>query len=86
MYVNSPGGVVTSGLAIIDVMNHIKAPVSTVCIGLAASMGAVILSAGEKGKRFALPNAEIMIHQPSGAREVTPRFIRYFRNARRAIK
>ncbi len=69
LYVNSPGGVVTSGLAIIDVMNHIKPNVSTVCIGLAASMGAVILSAGEKGKRFALPNAEIMIHQPSGGAE-----------------
>jgi len=69
LYVNSPGGVVTSGLAIIDVMNHIKPDVSTVCIGLAASMGAVILSAGAKGKRFALPNAEIMIHQPSGGVE-----------------
>jgi ATP-dependent Clp protease protease subunit len=69
LYVNSPGGVVTSGLAIVDAMNHIKPHVSTVCIGLAASMGAVILSAGEKGKRFALPNAEIMIHQPSGGAE-----------------
>ncbi|MDQ3089536.1 MAG: ATP-dependent Clp protease proteolytic subunit [bacterium] len=69
LYVNSPGGVVTSGLAIVDVMNHIKPDVSTVCIGLAASMGAVILSAGAKGKRFALPNAEIMIHQPSGGAE-----------------
>jgi ATP-dependent Clp protease protease subunit len=68
-YVNSPGGVVTAGLAIIDTMNHIQPAVSTVCVGLAASMGAVILSAGEKGKRFALPNAEIMIHQPSGGAE-----------------
>ncbi|HUO50345.1 MAG TPA: ATP-dependent Clp endopeptidase proteolytic subunit ClpP [Candidatus Paceibacterota bacterium] len=68
-YINSPGGVVTSGLAIIDTMNHIQPAVSTVCVGMAASMGAVILSAGEKGKRFALPNAEIMIHQPSGGAE-----------------
>jgi ATP-dependent Clp protease protease subunit len=69
LYVNSPGGSVTAGLAIIDTMNHIKPSVSTVCVGMAASMGAVILSAGEKGKRFALPNAEIMIHQPSGGAE-----------------
>lgn len=66
LYVNSPGGVVTSGLAIIDTMNNIKPDVSTVCVGMAASMGAVILSAGSKGKRFALPNADIMIHQPLG--------------------
>src|SRR4051812_33115075 len=66
LYVNSPGGSVTSGLAIIDTMSHIKPDVSTVCVGMAASMGAVILSAGTKGKRFALPNAEIMIHQPHG--------------------
>ncbi|TSC70156.1 MAG: ATP-dependent Clp protease, protease subunit [Parcubacteria group bacterium Gr01-1014_46] len=63
-YVNSPGGSVTAGLAIVDTMNHIKNDVSTVCVGMAASMGAIILSAGKKGKRFALPNAEIMIHQP----------------------
>lgn len=69
LYVNSPGGVVTAGLAIVDTMNNIKPDVSTVCVGLAASMGAVILSAGAKGKRFALPNAEIMIHQPSGGAE-----------------
>jgi len=69
LYVNSPGGHVTSGLAIIDTMNNIKNDVSTVCVGLAASMGAVILSAGAKGKRFALPNSEIMIHQPSGGVE-----------------
>jgi ATP-dependent Clp protease, protease subunit len=68
-YINSPGGVVTAGLAIIDTMNHIKNDVSTICVGLAASMGAVILSAGAKGKRFALPNAEIMIHQPHGGAE-----------------
>ncbi|MDE2173592.1 MAG: ATP-dependent Clp protease proteolytic subunit, partial [Patescibacteria group bacterium] len=68
-YINSPGGVVTAGLAIIDTMNHIQPAISTVCVGLAASMGAVILSAGEKGKRYALPNAEIMIHQPSGGAE-----------------
>jgi len=66
LYINSPGGSVTDGLAIIDTMNHIKNDVSTVCVGMAASMGAVILSAGIKGKRFALPNAEIMIHQPMG--------------------
>lgn len=69
LYVNSPGGSVTAGLAIIDTMNHIKNDVSTVCVGMAASMGAVILSAGKKGKRFALPNAEVMIHQPLGGVE-----------------
>lgn len=69
LYVNSPGGSVTAGLAIIDTMRHIKPAVSTVCVGFAASMGAWILSSGEKGKRFALPNAEIMIHQPLGAAE-----------------
>ena len=68
-YINSPGGMVTAGLAIMDTMNHIQPAVSTVCVGMAASMGAVLLSAGEKGKRFALPNAEIMIHQPSGGAE-----------------
>lgn len=66
LYVNSPGGVITSGLAIYDTMNHIKAPVSTICIGQAASMGAFLLSSGEKGRRFALPNARIMVHQPLG--------------------
>ena len=65
-YINSPGGSVTSGLAIYDTMQYIKPDVSTICIGMAASMGAVLLSAGAKGKRIALPNAEIMIHQPSG--------------------
>lgn len=69
LYINSPGGHVSDGLAIIDTMNHIKNDVSTVCIGMAASMGAVILSAGTKGKRFALPNAEVMIHQPLGGAE-----------------
>lgn len=69
LYVNSPGGHVTAGLAIIDTMNNIKNDVSTVCVGLAASMGAVILSAGAKGKRYALPNSEIMIHQPHGGAE-----------------
>lgn len=68
-YINSPGGHVTAGLAILDTMNHIQPNVSTVCIGMAASMGAVLLSAGEKGKRFVLPNAEVMIHQPSGGAE-----------------
>lgn len=66
LYVNSPGGSVTAGLSIIDTMNHIKPNVATVCVGLAASMGSLILSQGEKGKRFILPNAEVMIHQPSG--------------------
>ncbi|MFR1834153.1 MAG: ATP-dependent Clp endopeptidase proteolytic subunit ClpP [Lachnospiraceae bacterium] len=65
-YINSPGGSVTAGMAIYDTMNYIKCDVSTVCIGMAASMGAFLLSSGAKGKRFALPNAEIMIHQPSG--------------------
>ncbi len=65
-YINSPGGVVSSGLAIYDTMQYIKSPVSTVCIGQAASMGSLLLCAGAKGKRFALPNARIMVHQPSG--------------------
>lgn len=65
-YINSPGGVITSGMAIFDTMNYIKCDVSTICVGQAASMGAFLLAAGEKGKRFALPNARIMIHQPSG--------------------
>lgn len=65
-YINSPGGVVTSGLAIFDTMNYIKPDVSTICIGQAASMGAVLLSSGAKGKRFSLPNSNIIIHQPSG--------------------
>ncbi len=66
LYINSPGGSVTAGMAIYDTMNYIKCDVSTICIGLAASMGALLLSSGAKGKRFALPNAEIMIHQPLG--------------------
>ncbi|MDY4187109.1 MAG: ATP-dependent Clp endopeptidase proteolytic subunit ClpP [Candidatus Borkfalkiaceae bacterium] len=66
LYINSPGGSVTAGLAIYDTMNYIKCDVSTICIGLAASMGAFLLSSGAKGKRFALPNSEIMIHQPLG--------------------
>ncbi len=66
LYINSPGGSVTAGLAIYDTMNYIKCDVSTICIGLAASMGAFLLSSGTKGKRFALPNSEIMIHQPLG--------------------
>ena len=65
-YINSPGGSVTAGFAIYDTMNYIKCDVSTICIGMAASMGAFLLSGGAKGKRFALPNAEVMIHQPSG--------------------
>ena len=66
LYINSPGGSVTSGLAIYDTMNYIKCDVSTICIGMAASMGAFLLSSGAKGKRFSLPNSEIMIHQPLG--------------------
>lgn len=66
LYINSPGGSVTAGMAIYDTMNYIKCDVSTICLGMAASMGAFLLSGGAKGKRFALPNAEIMIHQPSG--------------------
>ena len=65
-YINSPGGVVTAGLAILDTMNYIKCPVSTVCMGQACSMGSLLLTCGEKGRRFALPNARVMIHQPSG--------------------
>lgn len=66
LYINSPGGVITSGLAIYDTMQYIKCEVSTICVGMAASMGAFLLAAGAKGKRFSLPNSEIMIHQPSG--------------------
>lgn len=66
IYINSPGGSVTAGMAIYDTMQYIKPEVSTICVGMAASMGAFLLSAGQKGKRFALPNAEIMIHQPLG--------------------
>src|SRR5689334_6416918 len=66
MYINSPGGIVTSGFAIYDTMQYIKSPVSTVCMGMAASMGSFLLAAGEKGNRIALPNARIMVHQPSG--------------------
>ena len=66
LYINSPGGMVTAGMAIYDTMQYIKCDVSTVCIGMAASMGAFLLSGGTKGKRYALPNAEVMIHQPSG--------------------
>lgn len=66
LYVNSPGGSVTAGLAIVDSMNHVKPDVATVCVGMAASMGSIILASGAKGKRSALPNAEVMIHQPWG--------------------
>ena len=66
LYMNSPGGSVTAGMAIYDTMNYIKCDVSTICLGMAASMGAFLLSGGTKGKRYALPNAEVMIHQPSG--------------------
>ncbi len=65
-YINSPGGVVSAGLAIYDTMQYIRSPISTVCMGMAASMGSLLLTAGEKGKRFALPNSRIMVHQPSG--------------------
>ena len=66
LYLNSPGGMVTSGLAVYDTMQYVKCPISTVCVGMAASMGAVLLAAGEKGKRFSLPNSQIMLHQPLG--------------------
>ena len=66
LYINSPGGSITAGMAIYDTMNFIKSDVSTICIGMAASMGAFLLSSGAKGKRYALPNAEVMIHQPLG--------------------
>lgn len=66
LYINSPGGSVTAGMAIYDTMNYIKCDVSTICVGMAASMGAFLLAGGTKGKRYALPNAEVMIHQPSG--------------------
>jgi len=69
LYINSPGGYIHSGLAILDTMNHIGPDVSTICTGMAASMGSVLLSAGTKGKRFILPNSEVMIHQPSGGAE-----------------
>lgn len=69
LYINSPGGQVTSTMAILDTMNYVKSDVATICVGLAASGGAIILSAGKKGKRFALPNAEMMIHQPLGGTE-----------------
>ncbi|HEY4528244.1 MAG TPA: ATP-dependent Clp endopeptidase proteolytic subunit ClpP [Candidatus Paceibacterota bacterium] len=84
LYINSPGGYIHSGMAIIDTMNHIKPSVSTVCVGMAASMGAVILSCGEKGKRFILPNAEVMIHQPLGGAEGQASDIEI--NARHIIK
>ncbi|MDP2651249.1 MAG: ATP-dependent Clp endopeptidase proteolytic subunit ClpP [bacterium] len=84
LYINSPGGFIHSGLAIIDTMNNIKADVSTICVGMAASMGAVILSSGKKGKRFALPNAEVMIHQPLGGAEGQASDIEI--NARHIIK
>ena len=64
LYINSPGGSITDGMAIVDTMNYIKCPVSTICVGMAASMGAELLASGQKGKRYALPNAEILIHQP----------------------
>ena len=66
LYINSPGGVITAGMAIYDTMQYIKCDVSTICVGMAASMGAFLLAGGKKGKRFALPNSEVMIHQPSG--------------------
>ena len=70
MYINSPGGVITAGMAIYDTMNHVRADVSTICLGEAASMGAFLLSGGTKGKRMALPSARIMIHQPLGKRNI----------------
>jgi ATP-dependent Clp protease, protease subunit len=84
LYINSPGGSVTAGLAIYDTMQYIKCPVSTVCVGMAASMGAVLLAAGTKGKRFALPNSEIMLHQVAGGAEGVASDIEI--NARQIIK
>jgi len=84
LYINSPGGSVTAGLAIYDTMQYIKCPVSTVCVGMAASMGAVLLGAGTKGKRFALPNSEIMLHQVAGGAEGVAADIEI--NARQIIK
>lgn len=69
LYINSPGGSVTAGMAILDTMNYVSCDISTLCVGMAASMGALLLAAGEKGKRYALPNSEIMIHQPLGGRQ-----------------
>ena len=84
LYINSPGGSISAGLAIIDTMQHVKNPISTVCVGLAASMGAVILSCGDKGRRIALPNSEILIHQPLGGAEGQAADIEI--SARRIIK
>lgn len=84
LYINSPGGSVTAGLAIMDTMNLIKPDVSTICVGIAASMGALLLSAGEKGKRFVLPNSEVMIHQVMGGAEGQASDIEI--NAKRIIK
>ena len=84
LYINSPGGVITSGMAIYDTMNYIKCDVSTICIGMAASMGAFLLSCGAKGKRFALPNSEIMIHQPLGGTQGQATYIKI--HADRIIK
>ena len=84
IYINSPGGSITSGMAIYDTMQYIKPDVSTICIGMAASMGAFLLAAGEKGKRFALPNSEIMIHQPLGGTKGQAEDIRI--HAERIIK
>ena len=79
LYINSPGGSVTAGMAIYDTMQYIKCDVSTICMGMAASMGAFLLAGGAKGKRMALPNAEIMIHQPSGGARARPRISRLWR-------
>jgi ATP-dependent Clp protease, protease subunit len=84
LYINSPGGSISAGMAIYDTMQHINAPVSTICIGMAASMGAFLLTAGEPGKRFALPNSEIMIHQPLGGTQGQATDIEI--HARRIIK
>jgi len=84
IYINSPGGSVTAGFAIFDTMNYIKCDVSTICVGMAASMGAFLLTAGEKGKRFSLPNSEIMIHQPLGGAQGQSTDVEIY--ARRLIK
>ena len=86
LYINSPGGSITDGMAIVDTMNYIKCPVSTICVGLAASMGSVLLASGEKGKRFATPNSEILIHQPLIVKLRLPAAVHRIRKHRSALR
>src|SRR6187402_2602387 len=85
-YINSPGGVVTSGMVIYDTMQMIKSPVSTICMGLAASMGSILLSGGKKGKRYIFPNGEVMIHQPSGGGQGTSADLEIMAEQMRKVK